>query len=162
MKTAVYPGSFDPATKGHLDIIKRSAKQVDHLIVGVLSNINKKSLFTVEERVKHLRDLTKVLGNVEVKSFSGLLVDFMAQEEAEVIIRGFRAVSDFEFEIQLAQTNHSLNPDIETIFFVTKNEFSFLSSSMVREIAGFGGDVSQMVHPLTVELLKEKYDKLED
>lgn len=162
MNTAVYPGSFDPATNGHLDIIQRSAKQVDHLVVGgVLNNIRKKSLFTIEERVTHLKELTKDIENVEVISFKGLLVDFMVAQKANVIIRGFRAVSDFEFEIQLAQTNYNLNPDVETIFLVTRNEFSFLSSSVVREVAMYGGDVSKMVHPLTAKLLKEKYDEME-
>lgn len=162
MKTAIYPGSFDPATNGHLDIIRRSAKQVDHLIVGVSRNINKQSLFTIEERVQHLKHLTKDIKNIEVTSFKGLLVDFMKDIEADVIIRGFRAVSDFEFEIQLAQTNYNLDPDIETILLVTRNEFSFLSSSMVREVAMFGGDVSNMVHPLTAKLLKDKYNELEE
>lgn len=161
MKTAVYPGSFDPATNGHLDIIRRSAKQADHLVVGVLNNINKKGFFTVEERVEILQQLTTDLPNVTVKAFSGLLVDFMVQEKASVIIRGFRAISDYEYEIQLAQTNHLLNPKIETIFLVTRNEFSFLSSSVIKEIAKFGGDVSAMVAPLTAELLKNKYDEME-
>lgn len=161
MKRAVYPGSFDPATKGHLDIIYRASRQVEHLIIAVLKNYRKNSLFTVEERVEHLRELTKDLHNVEIKSFEGLLVDFMDQENADLIIRGFRAVSDFEFEIQMAQTNYNLNPDIETVFLVTKNEFSFLSSSIVREVAMHGGDVRNMVHPLTVELLQDKYKALE-
>ncbi len=118
-------------------------------------------MFTIEERVTHLKELTKDIENVEVISFKGLLVDFMVAQKANVIIRGFRAVSDFEFEIQLAQTNYNLNPDVETIFLVTRNEFSFLSSSVVREVAMYGGDVSKMVHPLTAKLLKEKYDEME-
>lgn len=161
MKIAVYPGSFDPATNGHLDIIKRSAKQVDHLVVGVLNNINKKSLFSIHERVEMLELLTKDIPNVEVKFFEGLLVDFMKEVEADLIIRGFRAISDFELEIQLAQTNYSLNKDIETIFFVTRNEYSFLSSSIVREVSLYGGDISKMVHPIIVRYLKEKYSKME-
>lgn len=161
MKTAVYPGSFDPATFGHLDIIRRSANQVTHLIVGVLNNVNKKYLLTIEERVAILKELTKDLENVEIKSFSGLLVDFMKQEKADLIIRGFRAISDYEFEIQLAQTNYSLDPNIETIFLVTRNEYSYLSSSVVKEVASFGGDVSNMVPPISAEYLKRKYGELE-
>ncbi len=162
MNKAVYPGSFDPATRGHLDIIRRSAKLVDHLVVAVLNNINKKSLLTVEERVELLKELTEDLPNVSIQSFSGLLVDFMVQQEAEVLIRGFRAISDYEYEIQLAHTNYSLNPDIETIFLVTRNEYSFLSSSIVREVAKFGGDVSKMVDPRTEVYLKNKFDELEE
>ncbi len=161
MRKAVYPGSFDPVTKGHLDIIKRSAKQVDHLVVGVLNNIRKDSLFTVEERVKHLQELTSDIDNVSIKAFSGLLVDFVLQENAGVIIRGFRAISDYEYEIQMAQMNHQLNPEIETLFLVTRNEYSFLSSSVVKEIARFGGDIRGLVEPMTAELLKEKYGEME-
>jgi len=161
MKIAVYPGSFDPATNGHLDIIRRSAKQVDHLIVGVLNNDKKKGLFTKDERVELLKKLTADIEHIEILSFEGLLVDFMEKVSADVIIRGFRAVSDFEFEIQLAQTNYSLNPEIETILLVTRNEYSFLSSNVVREVAKYGGDVSKMVHPITEKLLKEKYNDLE-
>lgn len=161
MKRAVYPGSFDPATNGHLDIIRRSANQVTHLIVAVLDNMNKRCLFSVDERVEILRKLTEDLPNVEVKHFSGLLVDFMKQENADLIIRGFRAISDYEFEIQLAQTNYSLNPDIETIFLVTRNEYSYLSSSIVKEVASHGGDVSHMVPAYTEQLLIKKYEAME-
>lgn len=162
MNKAVYPGSFDPATNGHIDIIRRSAKQAEHLIVGVLNNINKKGLLSIEERVKLLESLTEDLPNVTVKAFSGLLVDFVAQEKAEVIIRGFRAISDYEYEIQMAQMNHQLNPDIETLFLVTRNEYSFLSSSLVKEIAKFGGDVSGIVDEQTAAILKRKFGEMEE
>ncbi len=162
MKKAVYPGSFDPATNGHIDIIRRSAKQVEHLVVGVIYNMNKKGLLTLEERVSLLEALTADLSNVTVKAFSGLLVDFVAQEEAEVIIRGFRAISDYEYEIQMAQMNHQLNPKIETLFLVTRNEYSFLSSSLVKEIAKFGGDVSGIVDEKTAVILKKKYREMEE
>jgi len=161
MKKAVYPGSFDPATNGHIDIIRRSAKQVEHLVVAVLNNINKHSLLSVDERVDLLKELTSDLPNVTIKSFSGLLIDFVAIEKAEVIIRGFRAISDYEHEIQMAQMNHQLDPTIETLFLVTRNEYSFLSSSVVKEIAKFGGDVSGVVDPKTALILKRKYSESE-
>ncbi len=157
MRIGVYPGSFDPATNGHLDIITRSSKLVDHLIVGVLKNGQKTPLFSTEERVKLLKEVTKEIDNVEIECFSGLLVDFVRGKKADVIIRGFRAISDYEYEIQLAQTNHSLAEDIETIFLVTRNEFSFLSSSIVKEVAKFGGDVSKLVPTVVGDSLYEKY-----
>lgn len=162
MKKAVYPGSFDPATNGHIDIIRRSAKQAEHLVVGVLNNINKKGLLTIEERVTLLETLTEDLPNVTIKAFSGLLVDFVAQEKAEVIIRGFRAISDYEYEIQMAQMNHQLDADIETLFLVTRNEYSFLSSSLVKEIAKFGGDISGIVDEKTAAILKKKFGEMEE
>jgi pantetheine-phosphate adenylyltransferase len=158
MRIGVYPGSFDPVTNGHLDIINRSSKLVDKLIVSVLKNSQKKSLFSTKERVELLKDLTKDMDNVEITSFSGLLVDFMKQEKADVIIRGFRAVSDYELEMQLAQTNYSLCPDIETIFLVTRVEYSFLSSSIVKEVARYGGNVSHMVPEQTIKYLEKKFD----
>jgi len=161
MNKAVYAGSFDPATNGHIDIIRRSARQVEHLIVGILHNVNKKGLLSVEERLELLEALTQDLPNVTIKTFSGLLVDFVQQEKAEVIIRGFRAISDYEYEIQMAQMNHQLNPDIETLFLVTRNEYAFLSSSLVKEVAKFGGDISELVDPRTAEILIEKYGETE-
>ncbi len=157
MKTGVYPGSFDPATLGHLDIIKRSAKLVDKLIVGVLHNSAKNPLFTIEERVNLLRELTVDMENVEVDSFSGLLVDFLKKKNAEIIVRGFRAVSDFEYELQIAQTNYSLDNSVETICLITRVEYSFLSASVVKEVARYGGDIRNMVPEKTIEYMKRKF-----
>ena len=156
MKKAIYPGSFDPVTRGHYDIICRSCKIVDKLIVGVLNNKAKMPLFSVEERVKMLKEVTKDLPNVEIIPFDGLLVDFAEQIGADVVIRGLRAITDFEYELQMSQTNQRMKPDIETMFLTTSIEYSYLSSTTVREIAAFGGDVSQFV-PEAVEIaLREK------
>lgn len=157
MRIGVYPGSFDPATYGHLDIIQRSSKTVDKLIVAVLNNSQKEPLLTTDERIKLLKELTADLPNVEIDSFMGLLVDYAIEKDATVIIRGFRAVSDFEFEIQLAQTNYILCDDIETIFLVTRNEYSFLSSSIVKEVARYNGDISKMVPPIVEAFMTQKY-----
>lgn len=151
MLRAIYPGSFDPVTYGHLDIIKRSYKIVDELVVGVLNNNAKMPLFSVEERAKMLEEVTKDLKNIKIVPFNGLLVDFARQQEAEVIIRGLRAITDFEYELQMSQTNHKLEPRVETMFLTTSIEYSYLSSTTVKEIAVFGGDVSQFV-PETVEM----------
>ena len=142
MLRAIYPGSFDPVTYGHLDIIRRSCKIVDELVVGVLNNNAKMPLFSVEERVKMLEEATKDLTNVRIVPFHGLLIDFARQMDAFVIIRGLRAITDFEYELQ---TNHKLEPDLETMFLTTSIEYSYLSSTTVREIAAYGGDVSQFV-----------------
>ena len=142
---AIYPGSFDPVTNGHLDIIRRAASISDELIVGVLNNKAKTPLFSVEERVKMLCEVTKDMENVKIIPFEGLLIDFADQMDAKVIVRGLRAVTDFEYELQMSQTNHKLNPEIETLFMTTSLEYSFLSSSTVRELASFGGDISQFV-----------------
>lgn len=136
MRVGIYPGSFDPVTLGHLDIILRSSKLVDKLILGVLKNGAKKPLFTSEERVELLKKVTKDIENVEVESFDGLLVEFAKQKQANVIVRGLRAITDFEYELQLAQTNHKLYPTVDTVFLTTSVEYSYLSSSVVREIAG--------------------------
>ncbi|WP_113674756.1 pantetheine-phosphate adenylyltransferase [Vallitalea guaymasensis] len=157
MRIAVYPGSFDPATNGHLDIIKRSAKLVDKLIVGVLKNNSKQPLFSTDERVELLKRLTKDMENVEVDSFSGLLVDFLKEKHATIIVRGFRAVSDFEYELQIAQTNYSLDNNIETICLITRVEYSFLSASIVKEVAMYGGDISKMVPLETAEYMNKKF-----
>jgi len=153
----VYPGSFDPATNGHLDLIKRASKLVDYLYLGVLNNTLKTCLLSVEERVALLKELTKGMNNVYVEPFEGLLIDYMSAKKAHLVIRGLRAISDFEYELQLAQTNYSLRNDIETIFLTTRNEYSYLSSSIVKEVAKLGGDVSHMVPKETLKYLKEKY-----
>ena len=145
MLRAIYPGSFDPVTYGHLDIIKRSCKIVDELIVGVLNNNAKMPLFSAEERVKMLEEVTKDLTNVKIVLFNGLLIDFARQQGADVVIRGLRAITDFEYELQMSQTNHKLEPSVETMFLTTSIEYSYLSSTTVKEIAAFGGDVSQFV-----------------
>mgnify|MGYP000769540924 FL=1 len=158
MQVAIYPGSFDPVTNGHVDIILRSSKIVDKLIVGVLNNSAKKSLFSVEERVSMLKELTKDLPNVEVTSFDGLLVDYMREIDASIIVRGLRAVTDFEYELQIAQTNHIENTDIETIFLTTNLQYSYLSSTIVKEFASYGGDISKFVPEQFVDRIYEKYN----
>ena len=160
MKTAIYPGSFDPVTYGHMDIIIRSSKIVDELIVGVLCNKAKMPLFSVEERVKMLEEVTKDLKNVRIVPFNGLLVDFAAKMDADLIIRGLRAITDFEYELQMSQTNHKLEPNVETMFLTTSIEYSYLSSTTVKEIAAFGGDLSQFVpEAVAVELRKKMSTK---
>lgn len=158
MKRAIYPGSFDPVTNGHVDMILRSSKIVDHLIVGVLNNSAKKSLFSIEERVSMLKELTKDLPNVEVTSFDGLLVDYMREIDANIIVRGLRAVTDFEYELQIAQTNHIENTEIETIFLTTNLQYSYLSSTIVKEFASYGGDISKFVPEQFVDRIYEKYN----
>ena len=156
MKAAVYPGSFDPATYGHLDIIKRASVSFDKVIVGVLHNSAKSPLFSVEERVKMLKEVTKDLGNVKVVPFDGLLVEFARQQKARLVIRGLRAITDFEYEIQMSQTNHKLEPEVETMFLTTNLKYSYLSSTIVREVAAFGGDISQFVPETVAKSIKEK------
>ena len=156
MLRAIYPGSFDPVTLGHLDIIKRSASMVDELIVGVLNNKAKSPLFSVEERVKMLGEVTKELPNVKVIPFAGLLVDFARQTESKMIIRGLRAITDFEYELQMSQMNRKLEENVETVFLTTNLEYSYLSSSMVKEVAAFGGDISQLVPALVADNVNEK------
>lgn len=158
MKTiAVCSGSFDPVTLGHLDIIKRGSEVFEKVIVGVLNNVNKKPLFTVEERLEMLREATKDLPNVTVDSFDGLLIDYMKKVNAKVILRGLRAISDFEYEMQIASMNRKLDDEIETFFIMTKNEYSFLSSSIVKEVAKYKGNVSGLVPPVVEKALKEKF-----
>ena len=145
MRVAIYPGSFDPITNGHLDIIKRGSKIFDKLIVGVLINIDKKGLFDIEERVELIKKSIEGLDNVEVMSFNGLLVDLVKENNANVILKGLRAVSDFEYEFQMALMNSQLDPDIETVFMMTSAEYSYLSSSSVKQVAKFGGNIRGLV-----------------
>ena len=156
MRIGIYPGSFDPITFGHLDVIKRSSKLVDKLIIGVLNNRSKNNLFTAEERTAMIREVTKDIPNVEVEAFGGLLVDYAKMKKAAVIVRGLRAITDFEYELQLAQTNHKLNSEIDTIFLTTSVEYSYLSSSVVREIAAYGGDVGKFVPACIADKVIEK------
>lgn len=157
MKTAVYPGSFDPITFGHLDIISRSVEIFDKVIVAVSVNSGKKPLFTIEERVEMIKRECVDLERVEVSFFHGLLSDFVSLKNAQAIIRGLRAVSDFEYEFQMALTNRRLNPNAETVFFVAMPEYSFLSSSIVKEIAALGGDVTGFVSKAVGEKLRGKF-----
>ena len=156
MLRAIYPGSFDPVTLGHLDIIRRSAAIADELIVGILNNKAKTPLFSVGERVKMLEEVTKDLSNVRIVPFDGLLVDFASRMDADIVIRGLRAITDFEYELQMSQTNHKLASNVETMFLTTSIEYSYLSSTTVKEIAAFGGDVSQFVPEAVAEELKKK------
>ncbi|NLI70721.1 MAG: pantetheine-phosphate adenylyltransferase [Firmicutes bacterium] len=145
MRRAICPGSFDPVTNGHIDIIRRASKVVDHLTVAVLDNPRKKGLFTFEERMKMLKSVTRNYRNIEIDSFRGLLVDYARQKEACIIIKGLRAISDFEFEFQMALINNKLDPRLETMFMMTSSKYAYLSSSIVKEVACFGGDISAMV-----------------
>lgn len=156
MKIGVYPGSFDPTTNGHMDIIERASKLVDVLVVGVLQNPDKTPYLTLTQRVDLVSELTKHLDNVIVEPFTGLLVNFVESKNANIIIRGFRAISDFEYELQLAQTNHMLNGTIETIFLVSRTEYVYISSSMVKQLIQFGGDYTPMVPDLTKQVLIEE------
>ena len=157
MTRAIYPGSFDPVTMGHLDIIKRASKVVDELIVSVLNNNSKSPLFSVENRVKMLEEVVKDLPNVKVMSFEGLLVDFAKEVNAKVIVRGLRAVTDFEYELAMSQTNRVAAPDIDTIFLNTSLKYAYLSSSIVKEMAMYGGDISKFVPESIVDIVRERY-----
>lgn len=159
MSIAIYPGSFDPVTFGHIDIIERASKIGDKLIVGVLNNCSKSPLFSASERVNMLKEVTKHLDNVEIISFGGLLVDFAKDMEASVIIRGLRAITDFEYELQMAQTNHILNSKIDTLFLTSNIDYSYLSSSTVKEVASYGGDISKFVSKCVADKVYNKYQK---
>lgn len=159
MAKAVYAGSFDPVTYGHLDIIERSSRMVDELVVAVLNNNAKNPLFSVDERVSMLKEMTGSLPNVEVDFFDGLLVDYAREIGATILVRGLRAVTDFEYELQIAQTNHVVNPFLDTIFLVTNLEYSYLSSTIVKEFASYGGDISHFVPPQLAERIYKKYNR---
>ncbi|MFZ0820323.1 MAG: pantetheine-phosphate adenylyltransferase [Candidatus Acidiferrales bacterium] len=153
---AIYPGSFDPVTNGHLDLIERGAKIFDRLVVAVLRNMEKEPLFSTAERVEMLREVSRPWGNVEVDVFDGLLVDYARQRQAQVILRGIRAISDYEYELQMALMNRKLQPQIETIFMMPAEAYSYLSSRLVREIVRLGGPVQGLVPPIVEQRLKAK------
>ena len=157
MSKAIYPGSFDPVTLGHVDIIHRAAKMFDSLTVSVLNNSEKTPLFSVDERVKMLREVCKDLSNVKIDSFSGLTADYALKNGTDVIIRGLRAITDFEYELQMAQTNRKILPTLDTVFLTTSLEYAYLSSSIVREVASYGGDIHEFVTP---DIAEKVYSKL--
>ncbi|MBQ6966983.1 MAG: pantetheine-phosphate adenylyltransferase [Lachnospiraceae bacterium] len=157
MSSAIYPGSFDPVTKGHLDIIKRAAKMFDALTVSVLNNSEKSPLFSVDERVNMLRKACRDIPNVKIDSFSGLTASYAEKTGTDVIIRGLRAVTDFEYELQMAQTNRKILPTLDTVFLTTSLEYAYLSSSIVREVASFGGDISEFVTEDVAQAVYEKF-----
>ena len=159
MRIAVYPGSFDPVTLGHMDIISRSSKLFDKLIVGELVNSSKVPLFSAEERVNMIKGVVSEYANVEVRSFDGLLVEFARLCKATAVVRGLRAVTDFEYELQMSQTNHIIAPDIDTIFLTTNLNYAYLSSSVVKEVARYGGDISKFVAPEVRRQVLEKYNR---
>ncbi len=160
MTTAIYPGSFDPLTFGHFDIIERSARLFDHVIVAILTNTQKAPLFTVDERIDIMREILKPrFPNVEVDLFHGLLVDYAKQKQAQVIVRGIRAVSDYEYEFQMALMNRRLSPSIETVFMVPAEKYSYLSSRLVKEIAELGGSVTGLVPESVEKRLKQRFEK---
>ena len=156
MIIAVYPGSFDPPTFGHLDVIKRASVAFDRVVVGVLNNSAKSPLFSAEERVNILKKETADIPNVYVRSFDGMTVNFAKEENARVIVRGLRAVTDFEYELQMAQTNRVLAPDIDTVFMTTSLEYAYLSSTIMKEVAFLGGDLTKFAPPLTIAAVKDK------
>lgn len=154
---AIYPGSFDPVTYGHLDIIERAAKRVDYLIVSVLNNSSKNSLFSLEEKIELLKEVTKDISNVEIDSFSGLLTEYAMERNCTTMIRGLRAVSDFEYEMQMALVNKKINKDIDTFFMSSSSEHAYLSSSIVKEVSKFGGKISCFVPRVVEEALNNKF-----
>lgn len=159
MTTVIYPGTFDPITKGHGDLINRAARLFDKIIIAVAESPNKNSLFDMNERVQMARDVTKTIHNVEVCGFSSLLAEFVREAKADVILRGLRAVSDFEYEFQLANMNRVLAPEVESLFLTPAEQYSYISSTLVREIAFLGGDVSKFVELKIAKALHEKYGK---
>ena len=158
MKVAVYPGSFDPVTLGHLDVIQRASTMFDKVVVAVMCNSAKTPLFTLDERVKMLRESVKGLNNVEIESFDGLLIDYCKKENIHIVIRGLRAITDFEYELQIAQTNKELSHSmVDTVFLTTSIKYSYLSSSVVKEIASYNGDISPCVSDFVADALYQKY-----
>lgn len=156
---AIYPGSFDPITLGHLDIIIRASEIFEQVTIAVLNNKGKTSLFSVEERVKIIEEVTSDLANVSVDSYDGLLVEYAKQTGAHVVIRGLRAITDFEYELQMAQTNRKLCDEVDTIFLTTNLDYAYLSSSTVKEVASYGGDISKFVPPIVAEKTYQKFQK---
>lgn len=157
MKIAVYPGSFDPITNGHIDVIERASKIFDKVIIAVGDNPEKKPLFTIQERIDMIKEVTKNLKGIEVDGFQGLLLDYVKKKGSKIIIRGLRAVSDFEFEFQRALLNRKIDNDVETIFIMTKEDYVFLNSSIIKEMAMFGGSVKNLVPVIVQKKLKEKF-----
>ncbi len=156
---AIYPGSFDPITRGHIDLVERASRLFDEVVVAVADSKSKKTLFTLEERVELIRKTTEHLTDVSVVGFTGLLIDFARQMNTNIVIRGLRAVSDFEYEFQLSWMNRQLEPDIETLFFAPAENYAFVSASLVKEIAQFGGNVSKFVHPEVNKALMNKLSR---
>lgn len=159
MKINLYPGTFDPITNGHMDIIKRAVKFSDKLIIGVLNNPSKTPFFSVEERIEMINDVTNGLGNIVVDSFSGLLTNYVRKNHIDSVVRGLRATTDFEYEFQMAQMNTKLYSEMETIFLMTKSEFSYISSSLVKEVFTFGGNISDLVPEKVIDYMKKKVNK---
>ncbi len=157
MKRAIYPGSFDPVTFGHIDMIERSAKMVDELVVAILINSAKNPLFSVEDRVSMLEEISGHIPNIRITSFNGLLIDYAREVDASVIVRGLRAVTDFEYELQIAQTNRIINSQIDTVFLTTSLEYAYLSSTIVKEVASYGGDISHFVPERLIDRIYAKY-----
>ena len=159
MLTAIYPGSFDPITNGHLDVIGRASRLADRLVVGVLLNANKNPLFAIEERVEMTREAVKGYPNIEVTHFDGLLVEFAERENARIIVRGIRAISDYEFELQMALMNRRLRPELETVFLMAAEQYSFVSSRIIKEVARLGGNIGGMVPPHVEARLRARFSK---
>ena len=160
MKRAIYPGSFDPVTLGHIDVIRRASKLFDFLIIGILGNSAKTPLFSVEERVNMLKEATADLTNVEVRSFHGLTVEFARECEANALVRGLRAITDFDYELQIAQLNRVIAPEIDTVFLTTNLKYAYLSSSSVKEVAAYGGDISHFVTPAVEKKAHKKFEEI--
>ena len=156
-KTVICPGSFDPVTLGHLDVITRASKLFDRVIVGVLVNSSKKPIFSIDERIELLKEVTEHLDNVEIVGFNGLLAQYCEEHGVDAIVKGLRAVTDFEYEFQMALLNKALNPEYETMFMMTNTKYSYISSSMVKELAGFHGDLTGLVPCEIIETIEEKY-----